>query len=129
MATWSLKDVSFQLWRYSTNVVMNGSVLFSREFEACRSIEDSRQCNFDQPGSGCKASDLGATATTQKIRLECNEMRGEMTATWNEDGRSWKAEFLPQDSQIPAGATMVIDAHYLRPCNAGDAIGGQRLPR
>jgi len=129
MATWSLKDVPFQRWHYSTNIVMNGSVMFAREFEACRSINDSRQCNFDRPGSGCKAFDLGATATTQKIRMECKDMQGEMTATWNEDGRSWKADFLPLGAQIPPGATMVIEARYLRPCEAGDVVGGQRPSR
>jgi hypothetical protein len=129
MATWSLKDVPFQLWHYSTNVSMNGAVMFAREFEACRSINESRQCNFDRPGSGCKAFDLGATATSQKIRMECQDMQGEMTATWNEDGRSWKADFLPQGAQIPPGATMVIEARYLRPCEAGDAVGRQLPPR
>jgi hypothetical protein len=129
MATWSLKDVPYQLWRYSMNVTMNGSVMFAREFEACRSINDSRQCSFDRPGSGCQAFDLGSTATTQKIRMECKDMQGEMTATWNEDGRSWKADFLARGAQIPPGATLVIDARYLRPCEAGDAVAAQRLPR
>jgi hypothetical protein len=129
MATWPLKDVPYQLWHYSMNVTMNGSVLFAREFDACRAINDARQCNFDRPGSGCKAFDLGGTATTQKMRMECKDMQGEMTAVWNEDGKSWKADFRPQGGQIPSGALMVIDARYLRPCEAGDAIGGSRPPR
>jgi hypothetical protein len=129
MATWSLKDVPYQLWHYSTNVMMNGSVMFAREFETCRSINEARQCNFDRPGSGCKAFDLGSTATTQKIRMECKDMQGEMSATWNEDGRSWKADFLARGAQIPPGATMVIEARYLRPCESGSAVDGQRAPR
>jgi hypothetical protein len=129
MATWPLKDVPYQLWHYSTNVMMNGSVMFAREFETCRSINDARQCNFDRPGSGCKAFDLGSTATTQKIRMECKDMQGEMTATWNEDGRNWKADFLAKGAQIPPGATMAIEARYLRPCAAGDVVAGQQPPR
>jgi hypothetical protein len=125
MATWSLKDVPYQLWHFSTIVMMNGSTMLAREFETCQSVNDARECNFDQPGSGCKAFDLGATATTQKIRLECMDMQGEMTATWSEDGRSWKANFLPQGEQIPPGATMVIEARYLRPCRAGDVVRGK----
>jgi hypothetical protein len=122
-ADWPLKDVAHQRWHYAMTMTMNGATMFAREHETCRDRDAARACNFDRPGSECQAFDLGGTATTQKIRVECKGMKGEMAATWAEDGRSWRGEFLPLGDKIPPGAMMVIEAKYLGPCDAADSTG------
>jgi hypothetical protein len=125
-----LAGVPYQLWRYRLAMSMPGmeamAGLGDREYEVCNPAAAAGQCHWDP---ACRMTDLGREGLQQRLRVDCPDFRGEATMTWSADGRRWAGRFAFVLSGVagpPGGAgngpTMQIDAVYLRPCGAAEAL-------
>lgn len=87
----------------------------AHEFSNCLDRDSASSCSFDDP-NGCKQTALERVGNTQKVRLDCPDMKGLATFVWADDGTAWSGSFQVEGKQVPAGMGMRISAKYVGPC-------------
>lgn len=119
-ADWPLGKIQYQKWSYQIDLIGMPMQMPVREFSNCVDRDHASRCSFDDPNSPCKVTTLERVGLTQKMRLDCPDMKGLADFTWAEDGTSWSGTFQMEGAKVPPGMGMRMNAKYLGPCSEKD---------